>query len=72
MRYAFLLAVFICIITIIITGVEYKKAVQSIEKFKESNYSQFDKSFMTEKILGMHFIYHTRLCVYDGWRPPFH
>ncbi len=27
---------------------------------------------MTEKILGMHFIYHTRICEYDGWRPPKH
>jgi len=27
---------------------------------------------MTEKILGMHFIYHTRFCEFDGWRPPKH
>lgn len=27
---------------------------------------------MTEKILGMHFIYHTRYCEFDGWRPPKH
>ena len=24
------------------------------------------------KILGMHFIYHTRFCEFDGWRPPKH
>ena len=27
---------------------------------------------MTEKILGMHFKYHTRFCEFDGWRPPIH
>jgi len=28
---------------------------------------------MTEKIIGMHFIYHTRIeMIYDGWRPPKH
>ncbi len=27
---------------------------------------------MTEKILGMHFIYHTEFCEFDGWRPPKH
>ena len=27
---------------------------------------------MTEKIIGMHFIYHTRFCEFDGWRPPIH
>ena len=27
---------------------------------------------MTERILGMHFRYHTRICIFDGWRPPLH
>lgn len=31
-----------------------------------------DDSWMTERILGMHFIYHTRICLFDGWRPPKH
>jgi hypothetical protein len=53
-------------------GYDYKKAVDSIEKFKASGYKELDKNFMTEKILGMHFIYHTEYCPYDGWRPPIH
>lgn len=27
---------------------------------------------MTERIVGMHFLYHTSFCIYDGWRPPLH
>lgn len=71
-RYSFIIAIILCIGTVIFIGQEYKRAIHSIEKFKESNYTQLDKSFMTEKILGMHFIYHTRFCEFDGWRPPKH
>lgn len=71
-RYFFIAAIFLCIGTVIFIGQEYKKAIHSIEKFKESNYTQLDKTFITEKILGMHFIYHTRFCEFDGWRPPKH
>lgn len=53
-------------------GQQYKKAIASIERFENSNYTVLEKNFYTEKILGMHFIYHTRLCIYDGWRPPKH
>ncbi len=71
-RYFFLSGVFACIVAIVFIGHEYKMAMSSIEKFKASNYKELDKTFMTEKILGMHFIYHTRYCEYDGWRPPKH
>lgn len=27
-------------------------------------------NYYVERITGLHFIYHTRLCLYDGWRPP--
>jgi hypothetical protein len=72
-RYYFLTAIILCIGTVVYIGQEYKKAINSIEKFKESNYTELDRNFMTEKILGMHFIYHTRIeMIYDGWRPPKH
>ena len=71
-RYYFLLSTILCIGIVIYIGHDYKKAINSIEKFKESNYQELEKNFMTEKILGMHFIYHTELCGYDGWRPPKH
>jgi len=28
--------------------------------------------YLTELILGAHWKYHTKICLYDGWRPPFH
>ncbi len=71
-RNSFLLAVILCITTMFYVGYQYKKAVVSIDKFIKSDYTQLDKNFITEKILGMHFIYHTRFCEYDGWRPPIH
>lgn len=30
------------------------------------------KTYMGERITGLHFKYHTRFCEYDGWRPPLH
>jgi hypothetical protein len=71
-RYYFLFSIILCIGIIIYIGHDYKRAIISIEKFTETNYQELDKSFMTEKILGMHFIYHTSYCGYDGWRPPKH
>jgi hypothetical protein len=71
-RSYFLAAIILCIGTVLYIGQDYKKAINSIEKFKESGYTELDKTFMTEKILGMHFIYHTRFCEFDGWRPPKH
>ena len=39
-------------------------------KIKQGEYDT--KNPMTERILGMHFRYHTRICIFDGWRPPLH
>jgi hypothetical protein len=72
-RYYFLTAIILCVCIVFYIGNEYKKAIVSIKKFESSNYTALDKNFMTEKILGMHFIYHTRIeMMYDGWRPPKH
>ena len=71
-RTYFLLAVALCVGTVFYIGQRYKQAIRSIETFKNSNYTILDKNFMTEKILGMHFIYHTKIDLYDGWRPPKH
>jgi len=29
-------------------------------------------NYLTELILGAHWKYHTEICSFDGWRPPFH
>jgi hypothetical protein len=68
----FILGIASCFLVSILAGISYKITVSNINKFQESNYTKLDTSFMTEKILGMHFIYHTKICEYDGWRPPIH
>jgi hypothetical protein len=71
-RKYFLLAFTLCIVCVFLVDLQFKKALLCIEQFKKSNYTKLQKNYMTEKILGMHFIYHTRFCEYDGWRPPKH
>jgi energy-coupling factor transporter transmembrane protein EcfT len=71
-KYFFITGVIVSILVSGYFGYQYKIAISEIEQFKDSNYIKLKKSFMTEKILGMHFIYHTRFCEYDGWRPPKH
>ena len=72
LRYYFRASIILCIGIVIYIGQDYRKAVHSIERCIETNYQELDRNFMTEKILGMHFIYHTSYCPYDGWRPPKH
>ena len=66
------LGVFVCLIISAMAGIKYKQAMESVLAMQKSNFSQLETNFMTEKILGMHFIYHTRICEFDGWRPPKH
>lgn len=53
-------------------SVQYRKGIESLEASKRTGYQSLEKTFMTERIVGMHFKYHTRVCEYDGWRPPLH
>ena len=71
-RYYFLSAILVGGIFVWFVQVEYQKAVLAIEAFQNSKYQKLETGFLTEKILGMHLLYHTRICVYDGWRPPIH
>ena len=71
-RVSFLIGILISISIAGYFGYEYKKAISEMSRFQERGFHKLEKSFMTEKILGMHFIYHTRFCEYDGWRPPIH
>jgi len=40
----------------------------SVEKLKHN----FTDKYLLERTLGVHWKYHTKICLYDGWRPPFH
>lgn len=72
LRHCFFLAAFMGVLFLIGSGIAYRRAASEFDNFKSNGYSQLNAGFMTEKILGMHFIYHTRICPYDGWRPPVH
>src|SRR5690606_38500760 len=58
-RNYFLAAIIICVSISLYLGYAYKQALRDIEQFKNSNYTHLNTTFFTEKILGMHFIYHT-------------
>jgi hypothetical protein len=47
------------------TATDIEAELRSLNKNPVNNY-------LTELILGAHWKYHTELCCYDGWRPPFH
>jgi len=72
MRKAFLVGSVGCMIGVLAIGFMYASALDDMEDFEQSNYSELKPHFFNEKILGMHLIYHTKFCEYDGWRPPVH
>ncbi|UTW66925.1 hypothetical protein KFE94_02085 [bacterium SCSIO 12643] len=71
-RKAFFVGSKICLVGVLSVGILYASALEDVEAFEQSNYRELEPNFFNEKILGMHLIYHTRFCGYDGWRPPIH
>lgn len=57
----------VCVLFAIVSAILFSSAAKKVQK------GEYDtRNPMTERILGMHFRYHTRICVVDGWRPPLH
>ena len=57
----------VCVVFAIVSAILFSSAAKKVRN------GEYDtKNPMTERILGMHFRYHTRICIYDGWRPPLH
>lgn len=71
-RQSFISAIVICCLSTLLIGYQFKQAILEIKKAEINNFQLLEKNFLTEKILGMHFIYHTKFCEFDGWRPPIH
>lgn len=46
------------------------QSAKTINQYQEIKNQSAISNYFVERIVGLHFIYHTRLCVYDGWRPP--
>lgn len=71
-RWLFVLGVALCLAVMPIAGHEYHKASTTLRQSASNGYSDVEKTYMVERIMGMHFIYHTQYCPFDGWRPPKH
>ena len=59
--------IIICFVFAIVSVGLYSSAAN---KVRQGEYDT--RNPMTERVLGMHFRYHTSFCIYDGWRPPLH
>ena len=57
----------LCVLFAAVCGVAYRMSCRAYQENRVP-----DGNPMTERIAGMHFLYHTRICIYDGWRPPLH
>jgi len=47
---------------------DYNENVELVSNYKKNVIS----NYYLELVLGAHWKYHTKICLYDGWRPPFH
>lgn len=51
----------------------YKNALEKVEKLWHKSNDSIELDYFTERIMGAHFLYHTKIeTYYDGWRPPMH
>ena len=71
-KYCFFVPIVLGFVIAFIAGQEFKKSATIIEQTPVEQYENLPNDFMTEHIVGMHFKYYTKTCVWDGWRPPVH
>lgn len=67
-----------CLLIAIILTAQMNNIIHQIAKAKDKEQELKTiidnpiNNYLTELILGAHWKYHTQLCLFDGWRPPFH
>ncbi len=73
-RRAFRSGIALCLTVAIGAGIWFRVEHPSVEAALSDpeRSSSIRPSYMTERMLGMHFKYHTALNLFDGWRPPLH
>ena len=71
-KYSFFVPLVLGFVIAFFAGQEFKKSATTIEQTPVEQYENLPDDFMTEHIVGMHFKYYTKTCVWDGWRPPVH
>lgn len=67
LRVWYLAGMLLCVLFAVVCMMEYRSACKAYDEGRVPNANP-----MTERIAGMHFLYHTCICIYDGWRPPLH
>ncbi len=74
-RRSFAAGVALCVLSAMFMGAWFRvehRAVEAAIADPERYSSEVKPSYMTERMLGMHFKYHMALNLFDGWRPPMH
>lgn len=71
-RVALASMLFFALVPSVFFALSYRHASHELQAARENGYKGLKDSYMVERIVGMHFLYHTRFCPYDGWRPPLH
>lgn len=68
-KYCFFVPIVLGFVIAFIAGQEFKKSATIIEQTPVEQYENLPNDFMTEHIVGMHFKYYTKTCVWDGLPP---
>lgn len=73
-RRAFWVGVALCMGVVLFMSAWFRVEHSAVETaIADSDRSTYvEPSYMTERMLGLHFKYHTALNLFDGWRPPLH
>lgn len=71
-RIYFSFGIIVSFLTALTFGKIYRDATEEMLEYQKNGFVHIEPNFINEKILGMHLVYHTRYCFYDGWRPPKH
>jgi hypothetical protein len=66
-RLWYVVGMLLCVLLALGAGKSYRASCDAYDRGEVP-----DRNPMTERIAGMHFLYHTSFCIYDGWRPPLH
>lgn len=68
-----LIAITLCFTMAYKNIIEQKEAILQMDKKVITELqSNFFTNYMLEKAIGFALVYHTEICIYDGWRPPMH
>jgi hypothetical protein len=65
----------LCLCAALFMGAWFRAEHPSVEAAiadPEQHAASVQPNYMTERMLGLHFKYHTALNLFDGWRPPLH